>query len=143
MTDRAARMGDRVTLRYRLSCAGQEIVNNFAGDPETFVLGSAEIDPRLEILITGLAPGTRHLHHLQAWQAFGERDESLVRAMDRAEFDATLDLQPGLVVEFTLPNGQTLQGSIVSLDTGKVWVDFNHPLAGLPVEFEVELLSVS
>lgn len=143
MSSRAARLGDRVTLHYRLSCAGREIVNTFGGDPETFILGSGEIEPRLEALLTGLLPGTRQLHRLQPWQAFGERDESLVQAVQRTEFDVTLDLQPGLVVEFTLPNGQTLQGSIVSLDAGRVWIDFNHPLSGLPVELEVELLSVS
>ncbi|MCU0840650.1 MAG: FKBP-type peptidyl-prolyl cis-trans isomerase [Thiobacillaceae bacterium] len=143
MTDRAARLGDRVTLHYRLACAGREIINTFPGDPETFTLGAGEIDPRLEALITGLMPGTRQLHLLQAWQAFGERDEALVQDLDRAEFKAGLDLKPGLMANFDLPNGQTLAGTIVTLDATKVRIDFNHPLAGLPVEFEVELLSVN
>ncbi len=142
MTARTARLGDRVTLHYRLTCAGQEIVDTYSEGPETFTLGSGEIDPRLEICITGLKAGERHIFELAPGHAFGQRDETLVQRLERAEFDTRLDLQPGLTADFALPNGQTLHGTILAVDETHVELDFNHPLAGLPVEFEVELLSI-
>lgn len=137
----AVRLGDTVTLNYRLSCAGRDIVNTFGDQPDHFILGQSEIDPRLEMLILGLEPGQHTTFHLEPWQAFGQRDESLVHTLSRTEFPADTALQAGHSVEFPLPNGETLIGTILQLDEVNVQVDFNHPLAGLAMEFEVELLT--
>lgn len=135
------RMGDRVTLHYRLTCGGQAVVSTFDGDPETFVLGTGEIDPRLEVHLLGLPVGTHTTLTLGPGEAFGVRDESLVHRLPRADFDPALDLKIGHTVDFSLPNGQTLSATILGVDETHVQVDFNHPLAGLPVEFEVDILA--
>lgn len=141
MSARAVRMGDRLTLHYRLSCAGQTVASTFGADPETFVVGAGEIDPRLEVHLLGLPVGTHTTLTLGPGEAFGVRDEALVHRLPRTDFDPTLDLAHGHTVDFCLPNGQTLSGTILALDETHVQVDFNHPLAGLPVEFEVEVLA--
>lgn len=137
-----ARLGNSITLHYRLSCAGQEIVNTFSDQPDTLTLGQSEIDPRIETLILGLVPGQHATFHLEPWQAFGQRDESLVHTLPRTDFPNDAALEKDHSVEFPLPNGETLIGTIRHLDDSTVQVDFNHPLAGLPVDFEVELLSI-
>ncbi len=142
MTARVIRMGDRVTLHYRLECGGREIVSTFADSPETFTLGSGEIDPRLEVLLLGLKTDDHRAFSLGPGQAFGERDAALVQRLARREFDPALALQVGHTVDFSLPNGQTLHGTLLSVDDTHVEVDFNHPLAGLPVEFEVHILAI-
>lgn len=142
MTARVIRMGDRVTLHYRLVCGGQEVVSTFTEAPETFSLGSGEIDPRLEVLLLGLKAGEHTTLALAPGQAFGDRDEGLVQRMARREFTPTHDLQVGHSVDFSLPNGQTLHGTILGLTDTEVEIDFNHPLAGLPVEFEVQILTI-
>jgi FKBP-type peptidyl-prolyl cis-trans isomerase SlpA len=142
MTARGARMGDRVTLHYRLACLGQEVVNTFPDAPETFTLGSGEIDPRLEVLLLGLKTDDHLTLNLAPGQAFGERDAGLVQRLARSAFDPALALQVGHTVDFSLPNGQTLHGTIRAIDDTEVEVDFNHPLAGLPVEFEIQLLAI-
>lgn len=139
---RAIRMGDRVTLHYRLECGGQEVVSTFAESPETFTLGSGEIDPRLEVLLLGLKTGDHTTLALGPGQAFGDRDESLVHRLARTAFDPALRLQVAHTVDFSLPNGQTLHGTILDLTDTEVEIDFNHPLAGLPVEFEVQILAI-
>lgn len=143
MAGRSARLGDRLTLHYRLSCAGTEVVSTFGDAPQTFTLGSGEIEPRLEVCLLGLAPGARVSFTLAPGQAFGERDASLVQRLERAVFDPSLPLEVGHTVDFTLPNGKTLHGTILSLDDTEVEVDFNHPLAGLAVEFEVQILAIA
>lgn len=142
MTTRVVRMGDRVTLHYRLACGGEEVVGTFGEAPETFTLGSGEIDPRLEVCLLGLEAGAHTTFALGPGQAFGERDEALVQRLARDEFDPALTLEVGHTVDFSLPNGQTLHGTILSVDDTEVQMDFNHPLAGLPVEFEVHILAI-
>jgi FKBP-type peptidyl-prolyl cis-trans isomerase SlpA len=141
MTDTVS-PGDRITLHYRIASYGQEIVDTFPDTPETVRIGAGDIDPRLEQALVGLAEGERRLFELPAWQAFGERDEALVQTMPRGDFPADLDLQPDHQVEFELPNGHSLAGTLLEVGPETVRVDFNHPLAGLPIEFEVKILAI-
>ena len=142
MTD-SLRRNDRVTLNYRIRCLEQEVVSTFETGPETFTLGQSEIDPRLELCLTGLNIGERRLFQLEPWQAFGERHDELVQTLPRSDFPADMELAVDHMVEFSVPNGETMQGRILELDAENVRLDFNHPLAGLPVEFEVEILDIA
>jgi FKBP-type peptidyl-prolyl cis-trans isomerase SlpA len=138
--ERRIQPGDHVTLHYRLSSMGQEIANTFPDEPETFRVGAGEIDSRLERALTGLVMGTHQTLHLPPWEAFGERDETLIQTLPRSEFPA--DLPVGHQVEFDLPNGDSWLGTVTEVGAETVEVDFNHPLAGLPVEFEVHILAI-
>ena len=139
---RTLKIGDRVTLHYRLACNGENIVNTFAAQPETFRIGQGDIDPRLEVLLTGLQADDHRTYELDPGAAFGNHDAGMVHDLPRADFTADMVLAPGHDVEFTLPNGQTLNGVIRHIDADNVRVDFNHPLAGLPVVFEVKILAI-
>ena len=139
---RTLKIGDRVTLHYRLTCNGENIVNTFAAQPETFRIGQGDIDPRLEVLLTGLQVDDHRTYELDPGAAFGNHDAGMVHDLPRADFTADMVLAPGHDVEFTLPNGQTLNGVIRHIDADNVRVDFNHPLAGLPVVFEVKILAI-
>jgi len=136
------KIGDQVTLHYRLTCQGDEIVNTFAAQPETFRLGQGEIDPRLEVLLIGLQADDHRTFELEAGAAFGNHEAGMVHRLPRADFSENAVLIPGHDVEFTLPNGQTLHGVIRDVAADSVQVDFNHPLAGLPVVFEVKILAI-
>ncbi len=136
------RPGDRVTLHYRLECGGEEVVNTFPEEPETFILGSGELESRLESLLLGLAEGQHLTFELGPGEAFGQRDEQLVHTLPRADFPAGMELAPGHGVQFDLPNGQSMMGTVLEIGEDAVKVDFNHPLAGLPVTLEVRILSI-
>ncbi len=137
------RPGARVTLHYRLTCQGEAIVDTFADDePETFSLGRGEMDGRLEILLLDLRPGDHRSWQLDAQAAFGLPDPALVHALPRVDFPPQTELHEGLQMAFDLPNGQSINGILRAIGDDTVTVDFNHPLAGLPVEFEVKILAV-
>lgn len=138
----AIRPGDRVTLHYRLSCGDEEVMSTFDGDPETFTLGGGELEARLESLLLGLAPGGEHLFHLGPGEAFGDRDPNLVKTLPRGEFPPGLEPVAGNMADFPLPNGQIFSATILEVDAEQVKLDFNHPLAGLPVEFQIRILEV-
>ena len=139
----ALRLGDQVTLHYRLTCNGEEIINTFAAQPETFRFGQGDIDIRLEALLAGLHVGDRRSYDLPAGAAFGDHEANMVHDLPRSDFAADMVLIPGHEVEFTLPNGQSLHGIVRRISADTVEVDFNHPLAGLPVVFEVEILAIA
>lgn len=134
-------LNDRVTLHYRLSCGDAELVNTFNGAPETFQFGRGEIDPRLEYALKGLTEGTHTTLHLTPAMAFGEHDPDRVQSYPRADLN-DLAIDEGHMIQFQLPNGQTLHGAVLALDATTATLDFNHPLAGRPVEFEVHILRI-
>ncbi|HNQ05079.1 MAG TPA: FKBP-type peptidyl-prolyl cis-trans isomerase [Thiobacillaceae bacterium] len=136
------RPGDRVTLHYRLTCADTEVVNTFPHAPETFTLGTGELEARLELLLLGLEAGQHRVFELAPGEAFGHRDEQLVHTLPRGDFPADMELAPGYGVRFDLPNGQSMMGTVRALTDTDVTMDFNHFLAGLPVTLEVRILAI-
>jgi FKBP-type peptidyl-prolyl cis-trans isomerase SlpA len=140
------RPGSVVTLHYRLECGGQEVVNTFDAGPDTFTLGVGELEPRLEMLLLGLKVGDHMTYELGPGEAFGPHDPDMIHTLPRGDFVANLAADAELAVDggvdFTLPNGQTLTGTVLEIDADKVRIDFNHPLAGLPVTFEVKILAI-
>ena len=132
-----------LTLHYSIGEDDAEaLVSTFGGNPATLALGGGELAPALERCLEGLAPGARQVFVLAAGQAFGQRREDLVQALPRAQFPADMDLAPGAVVEFAAPDGSRHAGQVRLAGDHDVVVDFNHPLAGRAVRFEVEVLSV-
>jgi FKBP-type peptidyl-prolyl cis-trans isomerase SlpA len=140
MIERRIQPGDRVTLHYRLASLGQEIANTFLDAPETFRIGANEIDSHLEKVLIDLLAGTHKTLQLTPSEAFGERDETLIQALPRSDFPA--DLPIGHQVEFGLPNGETWLGTVIDIEPDSVQIDFNPPLAGLPIEFEIHILAI-
>ena len=140
--------GAFLTLHYRLSGPTGDIVNTFGGQPSTLTLGMGELAPALEEKLIGLAEGERACFDLPAGAAFSERNPQLVQWVARKLLDRLGDPQQqyavGDVVQFPTPDGRgQYAGSAVEVAAdGAVRFDFNHPLAGQPVTFEVQLIGV-
>lgn len=141
MTARAVAPGDTLEIRYALRPrGGEDIISNFDdSEPDTLTLGDGTLAPMLEQWLVDLVPGERHVFLLDPWQAFGASQPDLVQTMPRSDLPADLRLEIDLLFEFTMPNGQTLAGRILEIGDAAVKVDFNHPLADLCIEFEVEI----
>lgn len=144
MNPTEAALGDTLTLRYAIRLRnGAEFVSNFdEAEADTITLGDGTLAPALEQWLVGIHPGERHVFLLDPWQAFGSRNDELIQTLDPQDIPAHIQLEPETLVEFTLPNGQTLAGSILEIDSSGVKVDFNHPLADCPIEFEVEVINI-
>ncbi len=139
--------GSFLTLHYRLRDAdGVAVVDTFATRPATLSIGSGELAPAMESRLLGLAEGSEQSFALGAGEAFGERDPALVQRVRRtaldADGDADGDYQVGDVVRFPAPGGQSIAGIVRELDAETIVFDFNHPLAGRPVTFDVKLIGV-
>lgn len=140
--------GSFLTLHYRLSSAdGCDVVNTFGDKPATLSLGSGQLAPALESQLIGLAEGAQAVFELPAGSAFGQRSAELLQRVKlsllRELGDPDEAYAPGDVVQFPTPDGQGAYAGVVR-EIGPDWLlfDFNHPLAGQAVRFEVQLLGV-
>ena len=144
----AIQPGSFLTLHYRLSGPdGAAIVSTFGGPPATLSLGSGDLSPAIQQRLIGLGEGARARFDVPAGEAFGERNPQLLQRVklslvrELGDPDATYSV--GDVVSFPTPDGQGAYAGVVR-EVGPDWLlfDFNHPLAGAPVTFEVEVIGV-
>jgi FKBP-type peptidyl-prolyl cis-trans isomerase SlpA len=132
-----------VTLNFRLSLADGTVVEaSAAGEPLTLTLGEGALAAGLEHCLLGLRAGERRRFELGPLPDFGDAGEPRLQTLARADFPSGLALEPGAVVAFRTPSGEEVAGRIEAVGPDEVTVDFAHPLAGHPLIFEVEIISV-
>jgi len=140
--------GSFLTLHYRLSGPdGADVINTFGGKPATLSLGTGQLAPAIEQRLLGLGEGEHRRFDLTPGEAFGERNPQLRQRVARSLLRELGDPQEvyaiGDAVRFPTPDGQGEYAGVVC-EVGDEWVlfDFNHPLAGRAVSFEVQLIGV-
>ena len=139
--------GSFLTLHYRLAGPAGDVINTFNDKPATLSLGTGELSPAVEQRLLGLAEGTRTTFDLPAGEAFGERNTDMQQWVARKLLqqlgDPLEQYTVGDVVQFPTPDGLgQYAGAVVDSNDTAVQFDFNHPLAGQPVTFEVQLIGV-
>ncbi|HWH84795.1 MAG TPA: peptidylprolyl isomerase [Burkholderiaceae bacterium] len=144
--------GSLLTLHYRLSGPdGADLINTFDDRPATLSLGGGQLAPAIEARLLGLPEGAHESFELAAGEAFGERNPELLQRVKRSLMnelgDADEQYRVGDVVQFPTPDGQASYAGVVrdvegAGDAQVLVFDFNHPLAGRPVVFEVQLIGV-
>jgi FKBP-type peptidyl-prolyl cis-trans isomerase SlpA len=142
------RDGSFLTLHYRLRGPdGADVINTFDDKPATLSIGTGELAPAVERYLLGLAEGARERFELAPGEAFGPRNSELLQRVGRGLMDELGDpdaeYSVGDVVQFPTPDGRGVYAGVVR-EVGAGWLlfDFNHPLAGQPVSFEVQLIGV-
>ncbi|MCU7960003.1 MAG: peptidylprolyl isomerase [gamma proteobacterium symbiont of Bathyaustriella thionipta] len=135
--------GSRVSLHLALRFAnGDTALSTFEEEPLQFRLGDGTLSAGLEMALYGLSAGDREKLELMPEQAFGAHDASLVHSLLRSDFPADMPLESGLVIQFDTPSGEQTAGTIKKIETEQVEVDFNHPLAGVPLHLETYIVSI-
>lgn len=135
--------GSTVRMHYALRLEdGTAVESSYEGEPVEFVMGDGMLITGLERALYGLQPGAQQTLRISPKEGYGERDSDRVHPLPRAQFDAALPIEPGTIISFALPSGEEVPGMIISADNEMVQVDFNHPLAGHEVIFEVDIIAV-
>jgi len=130
-----------VTLNFRIALKdGTVVISTFESTPATLKLGSGELSTNLERCLTGAIIGQRHVFPLEAAQAFGERKPEMMERVLVSELPEGTEL--GTMLEFTADNGEKHSGLVGEITEGMALVDFNHPLAGHMITFEVEVIGI-
>lgn len=148
------REGSFLTLHYRLiGPSGDELVSTFEGPPATLTLGAGALAPAMEGRLIGLGEGQRQVFDLAPGEAFGPRNPELLQRVRLSLLhelgDPQASYQEGDVVQFPTPDGRSQYAGVVRQlgpqdDAQEPWLlfDFNHPLAGQAVRFEVHVIGV-
>lgn len=134
--------GRLVTLHYRIVLdSGETVISTFDGPPATLQLGAGELLPALESKLAGLANGAHERFELAPGEAFGQHHPERVENVPQQVFGERLP-EAGEVVELEGPDRIRLSGQVLTVADEGVTIDFNHPLAGKAIEFEVRILDV-
>lgn len=132
-----------VTLSYVLFDEQGETVDQVPRDePLTYVHGYAQIVPGLERQIVGLRPGEKATFTVEADEAFGDREDDAVFAVDRTDFPDADDVAVGDEFMAEGPDGEPIAMRVIEVKPEELVVDTNHPLAGQRIRFEVEVADV-
>lgn len=136
-----------LTLHYRLAAMdGTNIVSTFEEKPATLQLGTGQLAPSLEACLIGLPEGAHQTFELPPEKAFGPRNLELVQHVSRATLTENSNFGEeyvvGDLVEFSAPSGGRFAGVLRSIDDESALFDFNHPLAGQSVKFEVRIIGI-
>ena len=134
--------GTTVTLHFSLALENGHIVDsNFEGNPATFSVGDGNLLPGFESSLLGLEVGDEREFIISPENAFGQHNAQNVQSVDRGNFDES-DLEIGSILSFQNGDGE-LPGVIIALEENLVMVDFNHPLSGKNIVFQVKIVEIN
>lgn len=132
----------KVTLNFALRVnVDEEVDSTFGKEPATFVVGEGSLLPGFEQALFGMKAGDKEVIRIAPEQGFGVPNQDNIKIIALDAF-SNIELSRGLVVMFNDPTSGTMPGLIHDYSADGVTVDFNHPLAGKEIWFEVEILKV-
>jgi FKBP-type peptidyl-prolyl cis-trans isomerase SlpA len=131
------------TIHYKLSHANGALVDEAWDEPLVFEVGDGQLDPCLEKCVRDAKLGELQTFLLSASEAFGERYDEAFQFMSRDDFPSDFNFELDAAVEFQTPAGDAYVGCIDQIEDGQVRVNFNHPLAGADVSFQVKILDIA
>lgn len=135
--------GKVVSFHYTLrNDAGEVLDSSSGGEPLSYLHGAGSIVPGLENQLTGQAAGAKLRVTVPAGEGYGEYQDELKHAVSRNQFPPGVDIQVGMQFGAQGPNGEQMAVWVREVTGDSVTIDFNHPLAGQALHFEVEVVSL-
>lgn len=132
----------RVTLHFAIKLQNGDVVDStFDKAPATFTVGDGNLLPGFEQALFGLEAGAKTSLTVPPERGFGQPNDGNLQTMVRDDF-SDMELSPGLLIIFSDAAGGEMPGVVKSYDDEQVVIDFNHPLAGRVLTFDVEILAI-
>ena len=136
--------GKKVKIHYTGSFDDGEVfdTSRLSGEPLEFECGSGMVIKGFDDAVRDMEVGEKKHIHLEPAEAYGEVDEKLIQTVPVDRVPNAQDLPVGESVYMQGPNGHPFPVKVVSMDDENVVFDMNHPMAGKPLNFELELVKV-
>jgi FKBP-type peptidyl-prolyl cis-trans isomerase SlyD len=133
-----------VTMHYHLTNSddGEVLDSSRDGSPLTYLHGTGSIIPGLEQELAGLDVGATKTVQVAPAEAYGEYNDDMVQTLPREEFAGIENLEVGMQLQAQDQDGNTFRVHVAQIDGNDVVIDGNHPLAGVPLTFEIEIIEV-
>lgn len=135
--------GTRVTLHFALKFTdGQVIDSTFDSEPASLEIGDENLPENFEAYLMGMKAGEKACFDVPPEKGFGQHNPNNVQAFKRSDFSADMVLEPGVMISFADARQAELPGVVSKVEGDEVTVDFNHPLAGRTLVFDVQIIDV-
>ncbi|WP_019615570.1 FKBP-type peptidyl-prolyl cis-trans isomerase [Psychromonas ossibalaenae] len=133
-----------VLMHFSIRLADGSAVDSTKVDnkPAKFVMGDGSLTPGFEDCLVGLNEGQSETFTLAPESAFGLPNPDNIHHLELSKFSSDVPAEVGTIISFTQPDGSEIPGIIREVIADSVTVDFNHPLAGQTLTFEVDVLEV-
>lgn len=134
-----------VTLHFDIRLKDGSVADGTraVGKPFQFQMGTGVFSEKLEEKLLGLTIGDKPKIMLLPEEAFGEPHPSNIFQVPRSKFNEDEALETGMIYLFTQKDGRELPGIIRNIDQHEVTVDFNHPLSGQVILFDMEICAIA
>lgn len=138
-----AKSGDTVKIHYTGTLDDGTQFDSSAGrDPLEFELGGGQVIPGFDNAVEGMAVGDNKSVRIEPEQAYGPRHEQLVQQVPKTALPEELEPEVGMALQSQSPDGQVMTLVVTNVEDDSITVDANHPLAGLALNFDIELVSI-
>jgi len=139
-----AASGDRVKIHYTGTLAdGSQFDSSVGGEPLEVTLGAGGVIPGFEEAVMGMSAGDSRTVTIAAADAYGPHHADRVHEVERSRIPDDVDLEVGGILQAVGENGEALAVTVVGFSEAGVTLDFNHPLAGEDLTFELQLVEIA
>ncbi|MEL6450190.1 MAG: peptidylprolyl isomerase [Pseudomonadota bacterium] len=134
--------GDTVRIHYTGTLLDGSVFDSSDGrDPLEFVVGSGQIIPGLDVALPGMGAGDKKTVTIACDQAYGPINPALRQGVPREAIPEDIPLEVGLQLQMQTPQGQPMPVTVAEIGESEVMLDANHPLAGMDLTFDFEVVS--
>jgi FKBP-type peptidyl-prolyl cis-trans isomerase 2 len=137
---------DTVSVSYTAALPSGEVIENVPEDkPITLTIGAGRILKAVEASLMGIEVGQTRTVHIQPEDAYGPYYKSLVHEIARATFAGRIDPKPGMILSLAVEKDgvqQQVPATVLAAGKESVTIDYNHPLAGRPITYEVKVHAI-
>ena len=133
-----------VSVDYKGTLQNGDVFDSSHGrQPLEVQMGVGQLIAGFENELMGMALNEKKTFTLTPEDAYGQRDEGLLREFARADLPPDMEPEVGMMLALQSPEGQQMPAKITHLDDENLSVDLNHPLAGEALTFEIEIVGIS
>jgi len=134
--------GKVATFHYTLTNDAGEVLDSSSGrDPQAYLHGAGNIVPGLERQLEGKQPGDKLVAKVAPEDGYGVR-QGAAQPVERSAFPPGVKIEPGMMFQAQTGDGDVVPLWVERVDETTVWVDDNHPLAGVTLNFAVEVVGI-
>jgi len=131
-----------VTLNYTLTADDKSVLDKSDDGSFVYLHGANNIIPGLEQALAGKTAGDAVTVRIPPEEAYGPRSDDRVQAVPREMFPADAEIEPDMQFQAEGPDGQAISVTVVGVEEDSITIDGNHPLAGVHLNFEVDIVEV-
>ena len=143
-SNHTAQEGDKITLHYKGTLDdGTEFDNSHErGEPMEVIIGNGQLIDGFDTALRGVSKGETKSFTLTPGEAYGDRDEGAVTTLEKSMFPDDFEFTEGMTIPLSNEEGRNFMTTLTGEGENDVTVDFNHPLAGKNLTFEIEVVSI-